>query len=67
MTKLKVEVLRAFCLAGERIEAGRAIEIGATLAAELLARGVVAQHHAAAADEAAAKPARKRRAEGQEQ
>lgn len=67
MTKLNVEVLRAICIQGARVEPGSVIELASGLAKELIARGVASTVLAPATDEAPAKPARKRRGEGQGQ
>lgn len=61
------KVLRAFCIAGERIEAGSVVDMSKTLGTEMMSAGKASRYDAeaeaaAAAQaeaEAAAKPAKK--------
>lgn len=72
LATLTIEVLRAFCVAGQRVEPGSQIDLPRLVAAELIALGKaqVALSEPAAAQATApaalppARPAKKRKAEG---
>lgn len=61
---INVIAVRAFCLAGERVEPGSVVELSAALAGELIARGVASKVVSPAIDEAPPKSARRRKSEG---